>query len=269
MVAAGLGVCAVVLLVCAPVVLTAGGWQIRRPGLALGLWLTACGAGVLLVVGAALLAAFQAATLAPEAGYAGVPVTIAAWLVLTALGGLVAYVAASAEPLKVSHDRSRGALAPVATSREDCGAFDLVRFSSPTPRAHAVPGRRAEVWVSSALEEMLTLAQLRAVLAHELAHLRYRHGAAMRIADLNAACLPRWLSAGRAMRRSTRLAIELVADDYAARVAGGAHLATALDRLSDRTDDPSLALRAARLTTRRTRRTRLPEHLRVGSLVGV
>jgi Zn-dependent protease with chaperone function len=115
------------------------------------------------------------------------------------------------------------------------------------------------------MEETLTVSQLQAVLAHEYAHLRQWHGWAVRIAQINALCLPRVLP-GRALQRATVLLIELAADDAAARQAGAAHLANALTVLANTTGDESMHLRAVRLTARRwpsAGRRRLPQAIRI------
>ena len=155
----------------------------------------------------------------------------------------------------------------MAKSREDRGQFILVRFESSEVLAFAVPGRPDEIMISTASEEALTTVQLRAVIAHQCAHLRYRHGWAVRIAEINAACLPQFLSAGPELRRATKLLIELIADDAAAKQVGAAKSwTTLLVRHSHLTGDTSMELRTERMTLRRwpTRFHRtVPEPVRV------
>ncbi|MFA7498031.1 MAG: M56 family peptidase, partial [Leucobacter sp.] len=100
--------------------------------------------------------------------------------------------------------------------------------------------------------------------AHEFAHLRHQHGLAIRIAQLNALLLP-GTRASRALERTTRLQIELAADDAAARQVGAAHLANALTVLAAATHDVGMTLRAQRLTRKRwpaAQHRRLPQGLR-------
>jgi len=251
----------------APRVLTVGHWQVRHPRIALTLWFGAFFGGGVLVLGSVVttIAAALNAGAAPTAAEA-IMVTMAAWLGVGAIGAGIAFVGVSAEPLAHSHQQALARLVPIAVAREERRGFTLVWFDAPSPVACAAPGRPAEILVSSGMRDLLTAPQLQAVIAHEYAHLRLRHGWAMRIAELNALCLPRALRAGRGLKRATSLLIELVADDAAARQAGAAHLANALTRLDQQTDDPGLAVRAERLTLRRwptAARRRLPEPIRI------
>ncbi|MEJ1089940.1 M48 family metalloprotease [Microbacterium sp. Mu-80] len=247
--------------------LTVGHWPVRHPRIALTLWFGAFFGGGILVLGAVIttIAAALNAGAAPTVAEA-IMVTLAAWVSVGAIGAVVAFVGVSAEPLAHSYRRSLARLAPVAVARQERRGFTLVWFDSPSPVACAVPGRPAEILVSTAMRDLLSAPQLQAVIAHEYAHLRLRHGWAMRIAELNALCLPGALRAGQGLKRATSLLIELVADDAAARQAGAAHLANALTRLAAATDDPGLAVRAERLTLRRwptAARRRLPEPIRI------
>ena len=243
---------AVAVMLCSPLLLRVGGWQIAHPGVALTAWFSALFAGIALTltaVGATIVAAI--ATAQALSAWEAITVTVAAWLGLGGSGAVIALVAASAQPLADSYRDAVAGIAPVATSRERRAGFTLVRFDADEPVAVAVPGRHPEILISSALERALTPPQLRAVLAHEVAHLRFRHGWAVRIAELNALCLPRPLRGARALKRATLLLVELMADDEAARRAGAANLANALQRLGDVTGDPGLQLRARRLAGRR------------------
>nr|WP_231747366.1 M56 family metallopeptidase [Auraticoccus cholistanensis] len=119
--------------------------------------------------------------------------------------------------------------------------------------ACALPGRlpggsgaRHRVVVSSGLARALTPAELRAVMQHELAHLRLHHPVLVRLARLNAACLP-LLPGARELHRVTGLLVELIADDAAARRCGSAPLARALTTIGTREGDESMLLRAERL----------------------
>ncbi|QTV80355.1 M48 family metalloprotease [Microbacterium sp. NIBRBAC000506063] len=261
------GVLAGGLLLFAPLVLTRGRWQVRFPRLAFASWFGAFLVGCALALGSlvAMVAASLSASSSMDAAAATV-VTVGTWLSLGAIGAIAAFVSVSAEPLADSHREAISALAAVALSREERRGFTLVRFASEEPVACAVPGRRPEILVSTGLEMLLSAAQLQAVLAHEYAHLRYGHGWAVRVAEVNALCLPRFLRAGRGLRRATLLLVELIADDAAARQAGAANLANALDRMAKESGDAGLALRAERLALRRWPRAshrRVPEPIRL------
>lgn len=253
---------ALVMLLVAPSVLSLGAWRVRLPRTALALWfgafLTGCACAA-----ASVGTAVVGATARPDGpAHTGVLVTLAAWLGLGLLGGVLALVSVSAEPFAGLERRVARALSGPAATRQRRPGFTLVRFPADRPVACAVPGRHPEILVSSALEGLLSPPQLQAVLAHERAHLRQRHAWAVRVAEVNALCLPRGLRAGDDLRRETRFLVELAADDAAARDAGPAHLANALVRLGEATGDVGMVLRARRLEGRRwSPRRRLPEAL--------
>ncbi|MGO2110324.1 MAG: M56 family metallopeptidase [Pseudoclavibacter sp.] len=236
--------------------------------MALIAWFGALFLGLALVIAALLTTLFGAVVVAPgEPARASLALTIVAWLGLGGFGAIIAFVSMTAEPLNFSHRDQIVALGPIALSREERSAFTLVRFEYDEAVAFAVPGRHPEILVSTACEGLLTRPQLQALLAHELAHLRQWHGLAVRVAEINAACLS-WLPAGRSLRRATLLLVELAADDAAARQAGPAHLANALAALGEATGNPGCELRAIRLTAKRwptRRRRRLPSAVRVGT----
>jgi Zn-dependent protease with chaperone function len=72
--------------------------------------------------------------------------------------------------------------------------------------------------------------ELAAVIEHETAHLEQRHALAVRLAQVSRAILPA-LPASQRLALSTTIAIEFIADDHAARVAGPATVAAALTKL--------------------------------------
>src|SRR5699024_126739 len=140
-------------------------------------------------------------------------------------------------------------------------ALTLAHITSDDVVACSLPGREPAIIIPSRLESVLSRAELQAVIAHEYAHLRGRHHLLRRIAQINAACLPRRLRAGREFDRATTLLLELIADDAAARQAGAVHLANALAKIGDVASDPSLSVRAERLavfTWTAARRCRVP-----------
>lgn len=237
---------AVALALLAPLLLAGGRWQVFRPRLALTLWFSAFWLGLALA-GAAFVGSLIVAVVSATEASPSLITSLLAWGAVLLVAAGIGLATGASEPLVSSYRRSLHTLTPIATSREDRGAFTLVRFDSATPAAVAVPGRQPEVLVSSALESALSTAQLRAVLAHEYAHLRGRHGLLVRLAELNAACLPGFLPAGRDLRKATVMLVELVADDVAARQAGAAQLAVALERLAEVSGEVGFLVRAERL----------------------
>ncbi|MBY6062629.1 M48 family metalloprotease [Microbacterium esteraromaticum] len=240
------------MLLFAPLVLTAGRWQVHHPRTALTLWFSALFAGIGCAVASATTALMCCVEAVEVHGPAeGLLLTIAGWLSLGIFAAVIVLVSASAEPLADSWREAVGRLAPVAVSREESDGVTLVWFESEEPAACAVPSGAPEIFLSTALKELLSGPQLRAVIEHERAHLRQHHGWAVRIAEINALCLPKRFPAGRALKRATLLLVELIADDAAARRAGAVHLANALATMGRTTGDPGLELRADRLTLRR------------------
>ncbi|GAA4512411.1 M56 family metallopeptidase [Brevibacterium yomogidense] len=256
-----------VFFLLAPMALSARPWQVRRPRLALTLWWGSVVGGHI-CVGTAITAIIVVAVDVPHLSTPldVLVVTVAPWLGLGALGVVIGMVWGTAGPVVAQHQDAVNEISPAPRSCEARGPFSLVRFSSTDPVAYAVAGPRPEIIISSALEEILSTAQLRAVLAHEYAHLRYRHNWLVRCAQVNAACLPACLPAGPRLRDATVLLVELIADDTAAKQAGAANLANALRRLSLLTGDVSLDLRAERMTLRTwplSGHRRLPAPVRV------
>lgn len=257
---ATLGILALFVVIVAPAVLSLRPWQLQHPRTALTLWYGALVTGVALAgtaVASTILLAIMTSS-HRDSGEAAA-ISIIAWLLLGVVGAAVGFMLTTASSMS-----ERGFHGELAVSREERGGFTLVRFDGSIPRAYSVPGAHPEIFYSSAMRGCLSQSEFAAVIAHEYAHLRQRHGTALRMADLNAACVP-FLPAGRALKRATRLLIELAADDAAARQVGPAHLANALARLSAHTGDASLAIRAERLSDKKwpvSRRRHVPRALR-------
>jgi len=70
------------------------------------------------------------------------------------------------------------------------GQSTIVFVDDTTPHAYAVGGRRPRIVVSRGLLCSLGVAERRAVLAHEAAHLRHRHHVHLRVLRLAAAAFP-------------------------------------------------------------------------------
>lgn len=120
------------------------------------------------------------------------------------------------------------------------GGFTVVDHWVPT--AYCVPGLRPQIVVTSAARSALDEAQLRAVLAHERAHLAGRHGLQIGFAAAMAQAFPGVPLFGVAAREVARLA-EVVADEAAARSVSRCSVARALVALAG-TPAPEAALAA-------------------------
>ncbi|MEV0344128.1 M56 family metallopeptidase [Nonomuraea sp. NPDC050680] len=97
--------------------------------------------------------------------------------------------------------------------------------------AYCVPGRRAQMVITTGALHTLAPEQVTAVLAHERAHLRGRHHLVLAAAEALARAFPGVPLFDRARTEITRL-IELLADDVAARRHPRAQIAAALVRLA-------------------------------------
>lgn len=246
---------AIALPCLAPAVLARRKWHLNRPVLALSAWIGTLLLGCTLPlysIGAVIAAAARQQP--SDQLWPSVAVTLVAWLCLGAAGIGASLILANAEPLSLSRQARLGALAPLATARLQHNGYTLVHFDSPEPIALAGCSAAREIFLSSELTRTLSGPELDAVIAHEKAHLRQRHGLILRIAEINAACLPRAARVGREFKRATRLLVELIADDSAAREVGPARYANTLVRMGHLTGDPMFPLRAKRLASRNWRR---------------
>lgn len=259
LVVVGLLAIAVAVVWLAPRALTMGRWQVFRPRTALAIWHAALAIGAAALVGCVVVSVVLATGAASAAtdGEA-VVATVVAWTALLVGGGIVAVAAVGTGTVLTEERDAVEALlaAPHRTVGSLDRRTDLVVSEQTRPFACAVPGPDRAVVISEGARALFTEAQLGAVVEHELAHLRGGHGLALRLAEVNAACLPR-LRAARDLRRATRLLLELIADDTAAASAGAVHLANALVLLGEHEGDQGLALRAARLGARRWPAARL------------
>jgi len=100
-------------------------------------------------------------------------------------------------------------------------------LTGPGRVAYCVPGVRSRVVVSDAMLNSLTPEEVRAVLAHERAHLRARHDLVLEGFTALHAAFPRFVSSQAALD-SVRLLVEMLADDTARRHTGSLPLARAL-----------------------------------------
>ncbi len=189
---------------------------------------------------------------------------MAGWLALALSGGVLGLVGTKVAAMVVLERRTRRRFTRLAsassTRHSDIAGLTVHVVSGGSWLACSLrrtgsfhrPGREVigEVLLSRSVVEQLDPPQLAALLAHERAHLRGRHDLILRIAALNADCLPGFVTSA-AMQRSTRLLIELIADRAAARDVGAGPIAAALSRLSEVTSTETLALRAELLVAGR------------------
>lgn len=116
----------------------------------------------------------------------------------------------------------------------------VLRVGSPTPSVYCLPGptpfasllrrRRGCIVLAGEVSERLQEEELRAVLAHEHAHLDQRHHVALLLSDALALALP--LAGVRLARVEVARLLEMAADDAAVRLCDPRTLAAALLRVA-------------------------------------
>ena len=213
-----------------------GPWAARSPQLAMTLWLVLPVSWV-----AAIVLAILAATAAVPLTWSGSPqsvqvplpgqpvpggraIAIAGVLVATAVvlraAGCVAW-----ELRRGQRDRREHAALVAATGLPG-DELDVAIVDQDSPAVYCLPCGRYQIVISAGALAALTPAQLRAVLAHERAHLR-RHHVILALATALARAFPRVPLLSQAKPQLAALA-EMAADDAAARRHRRADLAAAL-----------------------------------------
>ncbi|WP_433205152.1 M48 family metalloprotease [Dactylosporangium sp. CS-047395] len=243
------GFAAVLALVAAPR-LAAAGWVARAPRLGVAAWLalTAAVLSSALLAGMSLLLYWQCAhdlasdawhlCLAALAGHHDDHGTRA--LALTGLAALLllgARLALGAGRLYTSDRTLRSRLRLlVRTAPPVQPVPGATVIPHPEPAAYLVPGprlpgRAADIVITSAAVDRLAATELSAVLAHERGHHEGRHFEATRWMRMLAQAFP-WARCFRLGARQVDRLVELCADDTAARTAPRLDLARALAALA-------------------------------------
>ncbi|MCY1694482.1 M56 family metallopeptidase [Curtobacterium sp. SL109] len=210
-------VLALAVVVVAPRVLTRSAWTIDRPRTALVAWSVAVLLGALgFVVGIAPVVLANRPITDPfglaESPTRGLNVGVAVLAV-------IAFVIAVRVRPGAEHRAVREAMRSGAAPHREIDGTIVAVVEAEHALACAVPGRSGGVLVSTGLADRLRTDELEAVVAHERAHLRQRHAAAVAVAESIERAVP-WIPGARAMARSTRVLVEFAADDAAARRIG-------------------------------------------------
>ncbi|MEV7866876.1 M56 family metallopeptidase [Streptomyces sp. NPDC088124] len=132
------------------------------------------------------------------------------------------------------HERNRHRLVADALAPYGTGPLRRVRvLEDPVPAAFCIPGSRhdARIVLTRGALSLLTPEQVSATVAHEQAHLSYRHHRVIVLADVVTAAVG-WSGALRDYAEQTRRLAEMVADDHAADEHGQRTLAVALLEMS-------------------------------------
>jgi Zn-dependent protease with chaperone function len=239
-----LSLLALVLAGPVPAALARARWPLHSPRAALALWQSIAAAAVLSAFGAGLAIASRLLvpdtsgrpTTRPTAEIAviGLPlwtvyvVVLALTLVIGArLLVTLVRVAVRTRRLRERHRDLVDLLDTVHVPELWGRAADLRVLTAAEPMAYCLPGLRSRVVVSDATLTSLEPEELRAVLAHERAHLRARHDLVLEAFLVLHTAFPRGVRSRSALR-AVRLLVELLADDSAVRRAGPKPLARAL-----------------------------------------
>src|SRR6266545_6419410 len=157
---------AALLVFVAPVALRDAAWAVRAPGLAIGVWQALCASGVLSM----LVAGLAMAVLSRQGGVtlAGAVLTLAA-IACVGRGVLIAGIPARRQ--------ARRHAETVTLIGEPIEGLLAILVDHPQAAAYCLPGRprHRRIVVTTGALRALDASQLRAVVAHELAHLRGRH----------------------------------------------------------------------------------------------
>ncbi|WP_374945371.1 M56 family metallopeptidase [Agreia sp.] len=236
----GLAVLALALAWPVPIALSKAAWPARAPGTALALWQAIALSGGLSMIGALLafgLTPFENdvgqacallfghlldGPLPPQAGALQI-VSLAGAVVLGA--HLVLSLATTAASTERERRRHRALIALLSSPLQGSPGTRMLDFAAPV--AYCLPGVRSITVLTEGLVRVLDAAQLRAVLAHERAHLRqYHHLVLLAFKAWNIA-LP-WFPIANRAEKAVALLVEMLADDDARREVDDASLATAI-----------------------------------------
>ncbi len=221
-------------------------WTRRAPGWSLLLWQAVClGAGFSVVAGLALLAVDPAGDTLVGAGLywwsSLVAGELSAWRAACGLLSLAVTLVLLASLLRTAwrtvtrrrlHRQMVDLVSRPIAARVPLGAGCQVRLMDHRSAvAYTLPGLHARLIVSTGMVDLLTPAELTAVVAHERAHLRARH-------DILIMPFQAWVAAFgrvRGVRQAGRAVgelTEMLADDVAAARCGPTVLASALARVA-------------------------------------
>jgi Zn-dependent protease with chaperone function len=225
-----LAACLLLVVLVLPPALAAAEWPQRAPVLALVLWQAAgLAAGLLTLVLAATVALaplgdthLHALRHLDRAGPLTWVVGGLGLLVLLRLLGVL--VASTARTLRDRH-RNRVLVDLVAERNLMLRGASVIDHDLPV--AYCLPGLRPRLVLSRGALSVLSYDELRAVLAHERAHLTQRHDLVVLPFVALGATFPA-VPAVRTARAEVALLVELLADDRAARRHDREHLAKAL-----------------------------------------
>lgn len=239
-----LGAAGVALLLLGPRLRHAG-WVERSPKLAIGLWQALClsAVAVPVLMGLTLLVPATvwvtdiagwvhacAQSIQDAYGFHGDSLEPAIGLLISAatVTWTVGWVSVEAIGAHRDRRRVRDSLALISAADPRLGVHVV---QAAAPAAFCVPGRSAQVVITSGALEVLTPAELAGVLAHERAHLNARHHIAVVLSQSLQRAFPRVGLFATATAQTRRL-IEMAADDSAVQRVDRLSVASAIVRLA-------------------------------------
>ena len=233
---------ALAVAVVAPRVLTSAAWTIDRPRTALGAWCGSVLVGVVAFVAGVTVVVLDGRPATDPFGIADSP--SGGMHLGVAVAAVLAFVIAVRVRPGSDHEAVRAAIRTGAAPATRIDGTRVAIVDADHALACAVPGRSGGVLLSTGLAARLADDELQAVVAHEAAHLRERHDLLVGVAESIERAVP-WVPGARAMARSTRVLVELAADDAAARRVGRDALRRAV--LAADAESALAKVRAARL----------------------
>lgn len=239
LVAALLGGFALLLAWPVPVALSRATWPSRSPAVALALWQSIALGGGLAMIGCLLVYGSSpagsllgaAGALLPHLFTGPIPpdfgvVHLAA---LTLAAGLAVHLALNLALTAVTAERERRRQHQLIALLGDPlpGQPRTRVLAHPLPLAYCVPGIRTATVLTDGLIDALGESELRAVIAHERAHLDQLHHLVLLAFRAWHSALP-WFPIANRAERSVALLAEMLADDQARHAAGDDALRSAM-----------------------------------------
>lgn len=238
--ALALGTLALALAWPLPILLSRARWPARSPGLALVLWQSIALTGGLSMIGALFaygLLGFGTSSLpgirslSDHAGFGVVPtgttfdqvLALAAAILLA--GHLLLNLAATFLHARVQLLRHRHLVALLSEPSADRPGTRVIDHEAPV--AYCLPGATSATVLSRGLISLLDADQLRAVVAHERAHLLQRHHVVLLAFRSWRSALP-WFPIATRAETAVGLLVEMLADDQARRQVDDRTLAMAI-----------------------------------------
>ncbi|WP_327582293.1 M56 family metallopeptidase [Nonomuraea sp. NBC_00507] len=245
MIAAVLAVYAVLATTLLPRALIRARWSDRAPRLGISLWLAACASAIASAILAAVATAVPADTIGHgmasvieacfamlDNGFDPAAMPIGSWLALLVGALIVVWAASGVGTVLVTARRERRRHAEMLRLLgRRYSELDAIVLDYDEPLVYCLPGRQAEMVITTAALRSLTPEHVAAVLAHEQAHLRGRHHLLLAVAEGLSRAFPGLPLFAKAKKEIVRL-VELRADDVAACHHPRIHIAAALVSLA-------------------------------------